>query len=246
VIGYTIAWPAMLLAGLVQAMGTPEPGPVGAQAIAARAISHAHAVRITPFIQYKYSVSLTHRSTTKSYSYDVLERLADHFARFTSLDPNGTPSQEIHLHKTLVSPALFLKVVADEPDPDASPALRVIGRVERLPYTASLVGLEPAGDCANAYHLHLVPVGDPHAHALRDLWVEAGSDRICRANIEMTIDIISRETVTVDVAIDANDFVDRWKFQGKGHTLVGTYALAAAGSFSDITMLADASPSLFR
>jgi hypothetical protein len=38
----------------------------------------------------------------------------------------------------------------------------------------------------------------------------------------------------------------RWKFQGEGHTLLGTYALAAAGSFSDITTLADASPSLFR
>jgi hypothetical protein len=76
--------------------------------------------------------------------------------------------------------------------------------------------------------------------------VEPDSYRICRANIEMNVNIISRETVTVDVAIDANDFVDSWKFEGKGHTPMGTYELAAAGSFSDVTPLANASPALFR
>lgn len=214
------------------------------QVLATRAFVQARDHHIDPFLQYRIHITYAHKTDEHDYRYDVLERMADHEGRFTALTTDGTPSQDIHVWRTLVSPGAFLNAVAEEP---AAPStVQTIGRVIVLPYTVRLAGEEPAGTCAHAEHLVLAPRGNPSVHKLRDIWVEPETARICRASLAMTVRILSRETVLVDVGLNEQQFVDSWHLAGKGHTLFGTYALVAGATMTDITNVPTADERLFK
>ncbi len=66
---------------------------------------------------------------------------------------------------------------------DGTDGLEEIGRVVVAPYVATLAGVESVDGCSQAYHLILQPKGDAERHALRELWVDQTSGRICRANL---------------------------------------------------------------
>jgi hypothetical protein len=212
-------------------------------ALFAEAIRQAHATTLPPFLSYEYSVTLEHHSKTKSYRYDVLERTSDHYARFTGLDPDGSLSDDVHLHSVLVSPALFLSAVRAEDD---SAAPESIATVYASPYDISLAGTEPAGSCAAAFKLELRPKTEPETHALRELWVDTASGRICRATLFKMVWIIAREPVLIDMEIGPDGYVSRWHLAGTGRFIVGSYSLRADGAFSELSVVPAADPKLFR
>lgn len=218
---------------------TPDPAVIVSKAFAA-----ADAVPIAPYLSYKYSVTLQHGRKTRMYKYQVLERLADHYGRFTSLNTDDTPSQDIHLHKTLVSPAFFLKAV--RADTSAGMATRVIASSVVVPYDATVIGTEAAGDCPTAYHVALEPKFDPAKHPLRSLWIDTASGRICRAQEITSLYIIVKEPTLIDMVLDEHDMVKEWSLTGTGHLLFGSYTLTATGIFSDIGEVASAPNALFR
>jgi len=219
---------------------------VDPQALLRLALEHVHDIHIAPYLQYDYTVDLTHKSRTKTYAYDVLERMSDHVGRFTGLTADGTYSDDVHVRKTLVSPGLFLNAVAEDASAGAVGYLPTIGRVVSVPYHATFAGQEPAGDCALADHLVLVPTSEPDLHPLRELWIDPASTRICRATLEKRVLIVSRERINVTVDLNPEQFVEHWHLAGKGHTILGTYSLAADGTFRDIRNVETADPKLFR
>jgi hypothetical protein len=220
-----------------------EPAPQASQ-ILSDALSQAKNVRITPFLEYRYTITMAHKAKAKTYRYSVLERMSDHYGRFTGVNPDGTLSQDIHLHATLVSPGMFLDAAAE--DTSGADGLKTIGHLVVAPYVASLAGVESVDGCADAYHLLLTPKGDEERHALRELWVDKTTDRICRAKIHKTVNIIARTPVTIDVRLDDKEFITHWSFSGTGHTVAGPYTLDADGDFADIAALPAADPVLFR
>lgn len=222
---------------------SPEPAPQASQ-ILAGALGQAKSVRISPFLQYRYSIRIAHKAKVKTYHYSVLERMSDHYGRFTGVNADETLSQDIHLHATLVSPGMFLDAAAD--DATGPDGLKTIGRVVVAPYVATLVGIEPVDGCIQAYHLVLQPKGDEERHALRELWIDQTTDRICRAKIHKTVNIITRTPVTIDVQLDNKEFITHWSFSGTGHTVAGPYTLDADGAFSEIASVPTADPVLFR
>jgi hypothetical protein len=75
----------------------------------------------------------------------------------------------------------FAQTPAPSPTPSQSPSpaptpLRELIRVEAVArdYTIALAGIEHVRD-ADAYHLTLVPLRDPHVYRLRDLWIDTTS-----------------------------------------------------------------------
>jgi len=239
---------AIVCAGIAAATALPgraNPA-IDPQVMLEHALAQVHRIHVAPYLQYDYSVELTHKSRTRSYAYEVLERMSDHVGRFTGLTADGSYSDDVHVWKTFVSPGLFLNAVADDVSDESAGGLTTIGRVIAVPYRATYAGQETAGDCAQAYHLELQPTGDPDMHQLRDLWIDPVSVRICRATLEMRIFIISRERVNVTVDLATDQFVERVHLAGKGHTLLGTYSLAADGSFRDVRNVETADPKLFR
>jgi hypothetical protein len=207
------------------------------------ALSRAMENHITPFLKYNYTISMVHKGKAKSYRYSVLERMQDHYARFTGVNPDGTLSQDIHLHSTLVSPGLFLNSLVDDSQ-DEGP--KQIGRVVASPYTASLAGIEAVDGCSSARHLILTPKGDAERHALREIWADVKTNLICRAIVHKTVNILSRTAVLIDMQLDENEFVKKWSFSGTGHTVAGPYTLDANGLFSEVETVASAEPAMFK
>lgn len=241
----------MTLISLIAAVSVllASDAPVGpdAQKIFTQSIMQARSIHISPFLRYKYTIEMTHKQKAKKYSYLVLERLSDHLGRFTGLEQDGSESQDIHLHSTLVSPGLFLNAVAEEAaavESDSGPA--TIGRSVVMPYTAVFATPETIGGCSDAFHILLTPLGQPEQRRLREIWVDPSTLRICHAKIHHTVNIISREAVTIDLSLDRNQFVEEWNFSGTGHTPVGTYTLSAVGQFMDVMNVPMAEDRLFK
>ncbi len=230
----------------VTAMAACADTPPDPQVLFERALVRVHETHVAPYLQYDLSMALTHKSLTKTYAYDVIERMADHTGRFTSLTADGSDSDDVHIWKTLVSPGLFLNAVAQALPSAPADGPPTIGRVVSVPYRATLVGEDGAGDCAQAYHLALRPTSDPDLHQLREIWIEPASMRICRATLEKRVYIISRERVDVTVDLGPGQFVDHYHLAGKGHTPLGTYSLAVDGSFRDVRNVETIDPKLFR
>jgi hypothetical protein len=234
----------MLLAFLAAALLTESPdSALDPISIYSKSMDRMRALSLPSFIRYHYTVVLDHHSKKKTYNYTVIERLQDHYGRFISLNADGTESQDIHLHRTLISPAFFLR--PEEPGANGG-GLKNIGEIVASPYEIVLGAIEPAGSCASAYRLELSPKGDPDRFSLRQLWIDSETYRICRATVLKRIYIIAREPALVDLDVDARGFVDRWHLSGSGHFVFMSYSIDATGVFTDVTGLSDADPKLFQ
>jgi hypothetical protein len=244
-----------LLLALLATTGavTPAAPSLDGSALYQRAMAAMHDIQQPPFLQYRYDLTLEHKSKEKRQAYQVLERTSDHRARFVALNSDGSPRQDISVGATLLPPGAFLEAIASDVNPEgepgaASPAPATIARVFASAYDVTLVGREAAIGCPNAYRLALSPKTgfDPHKHLLRELWLNADSYAICSATVLERVSIISKEDVLVSVDVNAAGYVTRWSLSGTGHLVVGTYALTAVGTYAGIEAVQNADPKMFR
>ncbi len=215
------------------------------------AVVRIHSIRPAPFLKYDYHLRLVHGAKSKSYAYRVLERLADHVGRFVSIEPGGSDSQDISVHRALVSPALFLNAVDDAGDRSAEgvssqTAPPTIAEVVSSPYDVTFDGTEAEPDGTSTNKLKLVPRSAPDVHQLRELWLDSATGGIRRATLLKTVAIISPEPTLFDLDLDASGFVTRWSFAGTGHIAFFSYALEAEGTFANLAPVVSADAKLFR
>ncbi len=201
-----------------------------------RAVAAMHAIQAPAYLQFDTHVTTTVRDAVILQHLTHVERTRDENDVAYEVDENIDLAERYEAKPFEIAPDLFL-AHAVKPMPasnsEALPSglddltekpLKIIAVVSAtlVHYNVSTVGTEELTNCASAIHLKLDPLKDPLIYNLRDLWVDPGTSRVCKA-VAVWQGHVNRTKVIapVTLSVDGHGFINHYSTSVRARFLTG-------------------------
>jgi CubicO group peptidase (beta-lactamase class C family) len=237
------------LAGRFAPLSEPITADTSGADIYRLALERMRSVPAPPYLQYKLHVVTTYHADTVTQNFLHVERTAGRKDKIRNIDLDFDREfipfevvPDLFLGHT-AAPAVDVNGLSVGLDDPAAKPLKTIGKVvhTQLHYTVTRAGVDDLARCPAAIHLRLEPLSDPMIYNLRDLWIDAASGAICRANAVYRAHInftMTDATITLD--LDADGLIDRYRSLVTVHLLFGTDSALQVAAYDDILTVDEA------